>query len=191
MILDPDWTTPTVTAHGLHSFLYESDIEFILIRTFGGVRFQRILPVDADVGLANVEWDRRPGEQYHIFKVDPAQKIVVIGSPSVRFFRIAAEERGLISDKFGNKVPLGTGKIGRWIRPWEAEDVYQQRDIIEDEIFPPEHLVEVARRFKAWRAMSTQSLFVYLLVPKRLSEGEEVRLIENSVQFVEDVPWVL
>lgn len=125
MVLDPDWTTLTVTAHGFHSFLYKSDIEFILIRTFGEVRFQRILPVDAKAGLAGVEWDRRTGEQYYIFKVDPAQKIVVMGSPSVRFFRTAGEERDLISGKFGNKVPLETVKDERCRRPWEAEDVYQ------------------------------------------------------------------
>lgn len=191
IVLDPDWTILPIATQGFHSFLYKSDIEFILIRTNCEVRFQRIVPVNADAGLADVEWDQRTGEQYYIFKVDPAQEIVIVGTSSVRFFRSEVEKPGKVSRKVGNRTPLGMETIESCRRPWEAEDVYQERDVIGDEIFPPEHLAEVARRFKAWRATSTQSLFVYLVVPKRLSGREKLQLIENDVQVVEDVPWVL
>lgn len=82
-------------------------------------------------------------------------------------------------------------KLEKFGRAWEAEDFYEQRDVVADERFPPEHLAEVARRFKAWRAMHTESLFVYLMVPRRLSEGELDLLIESGVRLVADVSWVL
>ena len=77
------------------------------------------------------------------------------------------------------------------IRPWEAEDVKQQRDLLTGEYFLAEHLVEASRRFKAWKAKTTNCLFVYLMVPKQLSEAEWVQLLQHGFQFFDDVPWVL
>ena len=148
-------------------------------------------------------WDRRDGEQYYIFKVDPAQKILVVGSefhPSVRFFRPRSNEQAESSSPSSSSltrdsspldeiVPMWTHE--REVSPWEAEHVYQERDIVTGGQFPPEHLAEVARRFKAWRARTTGSLFVYLMVPRKLSEGEGIRLRECGVRFFGDVSWVL
>ena len=77
------------------------------------------------------------------------------------------------------------------VRPWEAEDVKQQRDMLTGEYFLPEHLVEASRRFKAWRANITNSLFVYLMVPKELSVAEWIQLLQHGFQFFDDVPWIL
>ena len=79
----------------------------------------------------------------------------------------------------------------RLVRPWEAEDVYQRRDVLTDEDSLPEHLAEAALRFKAWRARVTKRLFAYVMVPKHLHEAEWVHILESEVQFVDDVPWVL
>ncbi len=190
MLLDPHWTSPTAPAQGFHTFLYNPEIEFILVKTDSKVEFRRIVLTDTGAQSAYVGWDNRSDEQYYIFRVDPAQKIIVAGSSTVRFFRCPKEKEQAPSSK---NCPFMTRKwaFEKPVRPWEAEDVYQQRDVATMETFPPEHLLEVARRFKAWRAMTTGSLSVYLMVPKQLSEAEWTRLFDGSVQFFDDVPWVL
>lgn len=143
------------------------------------------------MGLADVEWDPRTDEQYYIFKVDPEQKVIVIGSPYVRFFRCG------VNQAIASLLPnVSRRKECDWNvesrgRSWDAEDVYKERDVVADESYPPEHLAEVARRFKAWRARSTQSWFVFLLVPERMGETEESLLRERGVRIVADVPWRL
>ena len=94
-----------------------------------------------------------------------------------------------IYEESKTKTPLW--KMERPGCAWEAEDVYQQRDVIMDELFPPKHLAEVARRFKAWRAMNTGKLFVYLMTPERLSDREFDLLREKGVSLVADVSWAL
>lgn len=190
IVLDPSWTTLAATAQGVHNFLYQSDIEFILIKTECETEFRRILPIDTEIELASIEWDNRISEQYYIFKVDPAQKVIIPGSPTVRFFRCPHEgEEVSIYEESKIKAPLG--KREKHGCAWEAEDVYQQRDRTEDKYLTSEHLAEVARRFKAWRAMNTGSLFVYLMVPKQLSESKFAVLREKGVELVADVSWVL
>ena len=190
IVLDPNWTTLTEGAQGVHSFLYQSDIEFILIKTDCAIEFRRILPIDTETELARIEWDNRNSEQYYIFKVDPAQKVMVHGSPTVRFFRCPHEiEEVSIYEDSKIKAPLG--KREKYGCAWEAEDVYHPQDLTKDEYLTPEHLAEVARRFKAWKAMNDENLFVYLIVPKQLSEREFALLREKGVELVADVSWVL
>lgn len=76
-------------------------------------------------------------------------------------------------------------------RLWELEDMHPRRIMIVDRSFTNEDCAEVARRFKAWRAVTEETLFVFLMIPKRLSEGECIQLREGGVQIVDDVPWVL
>ena len=189
MELDRDWTALPAGAQGFHSFLYDSDVEFILIRTDSEVRFQRIAAADADVGLADFEWDFRADEHYYIFKLDPAQKVIVVDSLAVRFFRFVVEEGDGSMFPTVLRQKTRSWRIERGGRPWEAEDVYKERDVVADESFPPEHLAELARRFKAWRATSVEKLFVFLLVPERMSEREEGLLRERGVRVINDVSW--
>lgn len=190
LVLDTDWITLPTAAHGAaHTFLYKSEIEFILIKTDTNIRFRRIFPTNAEAGLGNVDWDHRNGEEYYIFKIDPAQKVIITGSPTVRFFRCPQEEeRVSIYDDCTIKTPLW--KREKRGRPWEAEDVYQERDADADQTFPPEHLAEVGRRYKAWRAARKKNLFVYLMTPEDLRDREFDVLRETGISFVADVPWV-
>ena len=190
MILDPDWRMPTAPGKGHCIFLYDSEIEYILIKTDCKVEFRRVVPVDSEVVLACIGWDNRSGEQYYIFKVDPTQKVIIAGSPTIRFFRCPnKKEKASASEKSESKPHAWTPK--RVVRPWEAEDVYQRRGVLTDENSLPEHLAEAALRFKAWRARVTKRLFAYVMVPKHLHEAEWVQILESEVQFFDDVPWVL
>lgn len=139
------------------------------------------MPIDTESFLACTKWESRSDEQYYIFKVDPAQKVLVAGNPTVRFFCCPKEPQA-------NPVRFIAEDL---IHPWEAEDVYQKRGPDEDGSSLPEHLAEAARRFAAWRARSTNSLFVYLITPKRLNEAEWIQLLESVFQFFDDVPWIL
>ncbi len=148
------------------------------------------MPPDREADLTNIEWDKRTSERHYIFKVDPVQKVIITGRASIRFFHCPhEEEEESIYEESRIKTPLW--KIERPGCAWEAEDVYQQRDVITDEVFPPQHLTEVARRFKTWRAMNEGSLFVYMMVPEQLSEREFDLLIEKRVSLVADVSWVV
>ena len=185
MVLDPEWSSLEPSSNGFHFILYSSEIEFVLIKTDREVEFQRIMPIDTGARPAYIKWDSRSDEEYYILKVDPVQEIIVAGSPKVRFFRCPkrAEKASMSwNDLWTPEIP---------IRPWEAEDVKQQRDILTGEYYLAEHLVEASRRFKAWRAMTTNSLFVYLMVPKQLSEAEWIQLLQHGFQFFDDVPWIL
>ena len=184
-IIDQDWSSLTTSANGYHIFHYDSDIEFILIKTDWEVEFRRIMPIDTASLSACIRWESRSGEHYHIFKVDPLQELIIAGSPTVRFLHCPKEE----ATALGHKRPSWTTK--KPPRHWEAEDVHQRRDIITGKSYPPEHLDEVARRFQAWRAMTANRLFVFMMVPKHLEEGEWTQLLENGFQFFDDVPWVL
>lgn len=148
------------------------------------------MPIDTEVLSSCTEWDSRSGEQYYIFKVDPAQKVVVAGSPTVRFFR-CLKEHGQSTAGHTSQAEACTSSPESLIRPWEAEDVCQKRGIDEDGFSFPEHLAEAARRFTAWRARRTNSLFVYLMIPKKVTETEWIQLLENGFQFFDDVPWIL
>lgn len=148
------------------------------------------MPIDTETLSACTKWDSRSGEQYYIFKVDPAQKVVVAGNPAVRFFR-CPKEHGQSTAAHFSQAEAYTSTPESLMRPWEAEDVYQKWDLDEDRCSLPEHLAEVARRFTAWRAMTTNSFFVYLMVPKKVNEAEWIQLLENGLQFFDDVPWVL
>ena len=185
MDLDPEWSSLGPSANGFHSFLYSSEIEFILIKTDCGVEFQRIMPTHTEALSACVKWDNRGEEEYYILKVDPVQKVIIAGSPMVRFFRCPKQAEKASMSRTDMWAPEKT------VHPWEAEDVTQQRDILTGECFDAEHLVEASRRFKAWRASTTNSLFVYLMVPKQLSEAEWIQLLQHGFQFFDDVPWVL
>ena len=190
VVLDPDWRTPTAPRERHGTFLYDSEIEYILIKTDCKVVFHRIVPIDTEAVSACMRWNNRSGEQYYIFKVDPAQQVVIVGSPTVRFFRCANKEEKASTTEEPQPKPHAW-RPKRLVRPWEAEDVYQQRGVVANKISPPEHLAEAARRFKAWRAMTTKRLFVYLMVPKQLHEAEWVQLLGGGLQFFDDVPWVL
>ena len=188
VVLDPDWSTPTTPTREPQSFLYRSDVEFILIKAPCEIKFQRILPIDNDdERTACISWNDRRGEQYYIFKVDPKQKVLVVGSLTFRFFRCPDEVPTASASEKSQLV----WESETLVRPWEAEDVYRLRDVELDEVCLPEHLAEVGRRFEAWRARTTEGLFVYLMVPKSLMEAEWVGLLENGVQFFDDVPWIL
>ena len=192
LVLDPNWSTLEASTNGFHNFLYTSEIEFILIKTDCEVEFQRITPIDTDATSAcSTRWDNRSSEQYYIFKVDPAQKVIVIGSPSVRFFRCANEKEQVPACQ-DSQIKTKDTRTSETVKgAWEAEDVYQKRDAVTGESCPPEDLAEAARRFKAWRAMATNKLFVYLMVPKRMSEAEWIQLLGNGFQFFDDVPWIV
>lgn len=148
------------------------------------------MPVDTGALSACTKWDIRSGEQYYIFKVDPAQKVVVAGYPNVRFFRVPNEHR-ISTVAHVSQVEAYASTPESLVYPWEAEDVYQKRDLDEDGWFLPEHLAEAARRFTAWRARTTNRLFVYLMVPKNVNEAEWIQLLKNGFQFFDDVPWIL
>ena len=185
MVLDLEWSSLVPSADGCHSLLYSSEIEFVLIKTDCEVEFQRIMPMDTEALSAYIKWDNRSDEEYYILKVDPVQKVIVAGSPMVRFFRCPKQmEKASMS-----RTDMWTPETR--VRPWEAEDVNQRRDILTGECFFTENLVEASRRFKAWRANTTNSLFVYLMVPKQLSEAEWIQLLDNGFQFFDDVPWIL
>ena len=185
MVLDPEWSILESSADGFHCFLYSSEIEFVLIKTDCEVEFQRIMPTDTKALSACVKWDNRSDEQYYILKVDPVQEVMVAGSPMVRYFRRPKQSEKASMTRTDMWTP------DKPVRPWEAEDVNQQRDILTGECYLAEHLVEVLRRFKAWRAKTTNSLFVYLMVPKQLSEAEWIQLLQHGFQFFDDVPWIL
>lgn len=71
LVLDADWITfPT----GIHKFFYDSEIEFILVKTNMNVIFRRVTPINAEAGLDDMDWEHRNGEHYYIFKIDPQQK---------------------------------------------------------------------------------------------------------------------
>ena len=187
MVLDPEWTSLDPSTNDFHFFLYSSEIEFILIKTNYEVEFQRIIPTDTSALSAHIDWENRSSEEeeYYILKVDPVQKVIVAGSPMVRFFRCPKQlEKASMSrtDMWTPEKP---------VRPWEAEDVSQQRDTMTGECFLAEHLVEALRRFRAWRANTTNSLFVYLMVPRELSEAEWIQILDHGIQFFEDVPWII
>lgn len=67
----------------------------------------------------------------------------------------------------------------------------KKRNMLTGEYNLAEDLAEASRRFKAWRANATNSLFVYLMVPNRLSESEWSQLIQHGFEIREDVPWIL
>lgn len=186
MVLDLAWITLPA---GAHTFLYGSDIDFILIKTDTSVKFRRSTLNDKAARLGGIVWDKRNGEQYHVFKIDPAQKLIIIGSPTVRFIRCSHEQEVSVYDDVSNKTPLW--KREKRGSPWEAEDVYKQRDEEVDETFPPEHLAEAGRRFRAWMANRENSLFVYLMVPKYPSDREFEALREGGIILVPDVSLVL
>lgn len=190
MVLDADWRTPTAPGKGHCIFLYDSGIEFILIKTDCNIGFHRIVPTDTEAVSASMMWDNRSGEQYYIFKVDPVQKVVVVGSPTVRFFRCPNKKEKASKSK-ESQTEAHMWAPERLVRPWEAEDVYQQGGVFANKSSTPEDLAEATRRFKAWRAMTTKRLFVYLMVPKQLHEVEWVQLLGGGLQFFDDVPWVL
>ena len=185
MDLDPEWSSFDPSVNGFHSFLYSSEIEFILIKTECEVSFQRIMPLDTEARSACMRWDERSEEEYYILKVDPVQKVIVAGNPMVRFFRRPKQLQKASMSRTDMWAPE------KAVRPWEAEDVDQQRDMLTGEWFDAEHLVEALRRFKAWRASITNGLFVYLMVPKHLSEAEWIQLLQHGFQFFDDVPWLL
>lgn len=190
MVLDEDWITLPAATQGAHTFLYKSEIEFILIKTNTNIKFRRVVPTNAEAELGSIDWDNRNGEEYYIFKIDPAQKVIITGSPTVRFFRCPQEEEEVsMYDDCTIKTPLW--KREKRGRPWEAEDVYLERDADADQTFPPEHLAEAGRRYKAWRAARKENLFVYLMVPEDLRDGEFDLLRERGVSLVADVSWVL
>ena len=143
------------------------------------------MPIDTGTLSARVKWDNRSDEQYYILKVDPEQEVIVAGSPKVRYFRRAKQSVKASMTRTDMVTP------DKPVRPWEAEDVNLQRDILTGECYLAEHLVEASRRFKAWRAKTTNSLFVYLMVPKELSEAEWIQLLRYGFQFFDDVPWIL
>ena len=190
MILDTNWTTLRAAAQGFRTFVYSSDIEFVLIKTGGKISFQRVVPIHTEAELAGIEWDVRTDQKYCVFKIDPMQKVIIMGSPIVRFFRCShEEEKPCVYNESDIGKPLW--KFKRDGLSWEAEDIYLQKDVIASEAFHPEHLAEVARRFKAWRTMQKGILLVYLMIPRRLSDGESLRLVESGWQFFDDVPWIL
>ena len=185
MVLDPEWISLESSSNGFYFFLYSSEIEFVLIKTDCEAEFQRIIPIDTEALSACVKWDNRREEEYYILKVDPVQEVIVPGRSMVRYFRCPKpSEKASMSrtDMWTPEKP---------VRPWEAEDVTQQRDIVTGECYFTEHLVEASQRFKAWRAHTTNSLFVYLMVPKQLSEAEWIQLLQHGFQFFDDVPWIL
>ena len=189
-MLDPHWSTLPASTKGYHTFRYRSEVEFILIKTDSEVEFRRILPINTEALPGGIKWDDRSGEQYYILRVDPAQKLIVAGNPTVRFFRCPKEEeKAPVTGTPESKAQICVPE--KSVRPWEAEDAYQKRDVVMDEKIPSEDLAEASRRFKAWRAETTDSLFVYLVAPKKLNEGEWIQLLDNGVQFFDDVPWVL
>ena len=186
MVLDPEWTSLEPSPKNFHFFLYNSEIEFILIKTNYEVEFQRIIPTDTSALSAHIDWDNRSSEEeYYILKIDPVQKVIVAGNPMVRFFR--CPEQFEKASMF--RTDMWTPE--KAVRAWEAEDVSKQRDMVTGECFLAEHLVEALRRFRAWRANTTNSLFVYLMIPRQLSEAEWIQLLDHGFQFFEDVPWVI
>ena len=188
LVLDAHWITLPA---GAHTFLYESDIEFILIKTDTHIRFRRITLEDKETELGGIVWDKRNGEQYYVFKIDPAQKVIVTGSPTIRYIRCSHEEEvsKSIYNDVGTKTPLW--KREKRGRPWEAEDVYEQKDREANENFPPEHLAEAGRRYTAWMAKREDGFFVYLMAPKYPSDREFDALREGGISLVADASWVL
>ena len=114
--------------------------------------------------------DNRNSEQSYLFKIDPTQKVIITGSPTIRFIRCSQEKEEL-SIYDDSTLKTSSWKREKRGQPWEAEDVYQERDADADQLVPPEHLAEAGRRYKAWSAMRKKDLFVYLMAPKDLRAG--------------------
>ena len=187
MVLDLEWSILEPSPNGLHSFLYSSEIEFILIKIDYEAEFQRITPTDTETHSPCIKWDKRSEEeQEYILKVDPVQKVMVAGTPKVRFFRCPKQGEKASTSLTSIYLPKNP------VRAWEAEDIQDRHwDIWTGEWSYAEQLVEAARRFQAWRAKRTNRLFVYLMVPEGLSEGEWIQILEHGFQFFDDVPWIL